>query len=86
MGYTNIGGATNFWPDNDPKNLYLLAGSVYDLADLMDQAQAYFGEAMNTCYVGSNFKIAIENIHTNAIYYDLHVASDWDLFYHISID
>lgn len=86
MGYSKVGSRTDFWPDNTETDLYLECDTIHDIPTLLGRAQEYFGENMDTAFASSNFKIKVENIHTGAIYYDLHDPSDHTLFYHISLN
>ena len=66
-----------FWPDNTPDTLYVDAVNCYTILELMIVAEEYFGKDVNP----ERLNIDIENIHTNAITYDLHDPYDWTLFY-----
>lgn len=67
-----------FWPESTPDTLYINASTgCYSMLTLMIIAEDYFGKSTDV----ERFNIDVENIHTNAITYDLHDASDWTLFY-----
>ena len=66
-----------FWPENTDNKLYIAASTTHTIFELTTAAEEYFGEGIETGRV----EVEVENIHTNAITYDLHDPTDWTLFY-----